>query len=110
MRDNNLSSYKDNLRHVLAVVGRESAPVPATAENISRDRLLRAQAGLCHLLTEVIPNTSPELLREEVYRWVEEIHNLTRFEECDAQRESRTYKVSVDAGRNSKYKEGQAKQ
>ncbi|RRW66986.1 transcriptional regulator [Pantoea dispersa] len=87
MRDNNLSSYKDNVRRVLAVVGRESAPFPATPENISRDRLLRAQAGLCHLLTEVIPNTSPELLREEVYCWVEEIHNLTRYEECDAQRE-----------------------
>ncbi|HCW97862.1 MAG TPA: transcriptional regulator [Pantoea sp.] len=87
MRDNNLSSYEDNVRRVLAVVGCESAPVNATPENISRDRLLRAQAGLCHLLTDIIPNTSSERLREEIYLWVSEIHSLTRAEECDAQRE-----------------------
>ena len=94
MRNDDLSSYKDNVRRVLAVVGSESAPVPATPENLSRSRLLRAQAGLCHLLTEVIPNTPPERLREAVYFWVDEIHNLTRFEEAAAAAESRAQGVS----------------
>ncbi|MEQ9834780.1 hypothetical protein [Pectobacterium versatile] len=80
----NLDVYYDDRRRVNALIGSNCAPVPATPENISRNRLLRAQVGLRHLLTEVIPQITDEQQRREVYLWVDGIYAITCFEEVDA--------------------------
>ncbi|AOR63225.1 hypothetical protein A7983_08140 [Pectobacterium wasabiae CFBP 3304] len=80
----NLDAYYDDQRRVNALIGSTCAPVPATPENISRNRLLRAQVGLRHLLTEVIPQITDEQQRREVYLWVDGIYAITCFEEVDA--------------------------
>ncbi|MBA0208192.1 hypothetical protein [Pectobacterium brasiliense] len=77
----NLDVYYDDQRRVNALIGSTCVPVPATPENISRSRLLRAQAGLRHLLTEVIPHITDEQQRREVYLWVDGIYAITCFEE-----------------------------
>ena len=81
----NLDAYYDDQRRVNALIGSTYAPVPAIPENISRSRLLRAQAGLRHLLTEVIPQITDEQQRREVYLWVDGIYDITRLEELDAE-------------------------
>ncbi|MBA0177008.1 hypothetical protein [Pectobacterium carotovorum] len=80
----NLDAYYDDQRRVNALIGSICAPAPATSENISRSRLLRAQVGLRHLLTEVIPQITDEQQRREVYLWVDGIYAITCFEEVDA--------------------------
>ncbi|MBA0216268.1 hypothetical protein H0248_02580 [Pectobacterium brasiliense] len=80
----NLDAYYDDQWRVNALIGSICAPVPATPENISRSRLLRAQAGLRHLLTEVIPHITDEQQRHEVYLWVDGIYAITCFEEIGA--------------------------
>lgn len=87
MHNETIKSHTEDFKRTQAIIGNESAPTPNTPENISRDRLLRAQAGLLHLLTEVIPQISDEKQRHEMYLLVDGIHNLTRFEECDAIKE-----------------------
>ncbi|MEZ3499815.1 MULTISPECIES: transcriptional regulator [unclassified Pantoea] len=87
MHNDTIKSHTEDFKRTQAIIGNESAPTPNTPENISRDRLLRAQAGLLHLLTVVIPQITDEEQRREVYLLVDGIHNLTRFEECDAARE-----------------------
>ncbi|WP_323636270.1 hypothetical protein [Pectobacterium polaris] len=80
----NLDAYYDDQRRVNALIGSICALVPATSENISRNRLLRAQVGLRHLLTEVISQITDEQQRREVYLWVDGIYTITCFEEVDA--------------------------
>ncbi|AYH04137.1 transcriptional regulator [Pectobacterium parmentieri] len=80
----NLDAYYEDQRRVNALIGSICAPVPATPENISRSRLLRAQVGLRHLLTEVILQITDEQQRHEVYLWVDGIYAITCFEELDA--------------------------
>ncbi|MDE8753861.1 hypothetical protein PZA22_04970 [Pectobacterium polaris] len=80
----NLDAYYDDQRRVNALIGSICAPVPATSENISRSRLLRAQVGLRHLLTEVIPQITDEQQRREVYLWIDGIYAITCFEEVGA--------------------------
>lgn len=87
MRNDTIKSHAADFKRMQAIIGNENTPTPNAPENISRDRLLRAQAGLLHLLTEVIPQISDEKQRHEMYLLVDGIHNLTRFEECDAARE-----------------------
>lgn len=87
MHNDTIKSHTEDFKRTQAIIGNESAPTPNTPENISRDRLLRAQAGLLHLLTVVIPQITDEEQRREVYLLVDGIHNPTRFEECDAARE-----------------------
>lgn len=82
----NLDAYYEDQQRVNALIGSTSAPVPTTPENISRNRLLRVQAGLRHLLTEVIPQITDEQHRHEVYLWVNGIYSITRFEEVDAEK------------------------
>ncbi|URG53038.1 transcriptional regulator [Pectobacterium quasiaquaticum] len=80
----NLDAYYDDQRRVNALIGSTCASVPVIPENISRSRLLRAQVGLRHLLTEVIPQITDEQQRHEVYLWVDGIYGITCFEEVDA--------------------------
>ncbi|UIL52546.1 transcriptional regulator [Pantoea agglomerans] len=87
MHNDNIKSHTEDFKRTQAIIGNEAAPTPNTPENISRDRLLRAQAGLLHLLTVVIPQVTDEKQRREMYLIVDGIHSLTRFEECDAARE-----------------------
>jgi len=87
MHNDTIKSHTEDFKRTQAIIGNESAPTPNTPENISRDLLLRAQAGLLHLLTVVIPQITDEQQRREMYLLVDGIHNLTRFEECDAVRE-----------------------
>ncbi|EGT4441111.1 MAG: transcriptional regulator [Pantoea sp.] len=87
MHNDTIQSHTVDFKRTQAIIGNESAPTPNTPENISRDRLLRAQAGLLHLLTVVIPQITDEEQRHEMYLLVDGIHNLARFEECDAARE-----------------------
>jgi len=84
MHNDNFKSHAADFARTQSLIGNEGAPNPNTPENISRDRLLRAQAGLLHLLTEVIPHISNEKERHEIYQLVDGIHDLTRFEQCDA--------------------------
>lgn len=83
-----LDAYYADHQRVQALIGSTCAPVPATPANISRNRLLRVQTGLRHLLTEVIPQITDEQERQEVYLWVDGILSITRFEEVDAERDS----------------------
>ena len=87
MHNDTIKSHTEDFKRTQAIIGNEAAPTPNTPENISRDRLLRAQAGLLYLLTVVIPQITDEEQRHEMYLLVDGIHNLTRFEECDAMRE-----------------------
>lgn len=82
-RVNNLDAYYEDQRRVNALIGTTDAPVPATPENISHNRLLRAQAGLRHLLLEVIPQITDEQQRREVHLWVDGIYGITCVEEVD---------------------------
>ncbi|KFB99150.1 hypothetical protein GTGU_04151 [Trabulsiella guamensis ATCC 49490] len=83
LKEINLDAYYEDQQRVNALIGSSCAPVPATPENISRNRLLRVQSGLRHLLTEVIPRITDEQQRHEVYLWVDGIYSITRFEEVD---------------------------
>lgn len=72
---------------IRAVIGNEEAPTPNTSENISRDRLLRVKAGLCHVLTEVIPTIPQCASRDELVAWIFEIHTIAAAEECQMKTE-----------------------
>lgn len=89
MHNNEFTEHAESFSRAQAIIGNEGAPVPGTPSNISRDRLLRAQAGLLHLLTDIIPQIADEAQRHKIYALVDGIHNLARFEQCDADRESR---------------------
>lgn len=84
LKETDLDAYYEDQQRINALIGSICAPVPATPENISRNRLLRVQSGLRHLLAEVIPLITDERLRHEVYLWVDGIYSITRFEEVDA--------------------------
>lgn len=71
-------------RRVSALLGNQDGLIPNTPENISRDRLLRVNKGLCHLLAEVIPQISDVQQRQEISLWVGGIYFITRCEEFDA--------------------------
>lgn len=88
MYNTDLKLHAENFSRTQAIIGNEHTPAHNTPENRSRERLLRAQAGLLHLLTEVIPQISDAKQRDEVYLLVEGVHDLTRFEQCDADKES----------------------
>lgn len=81
----NLDAYYEDQRRVNALIGSTCAPVPATPENISRNRLLRVQTGLRHLLTEVIPQITDEQQRREVHLWIDGIYTITCFEAVDVE-------------------------
>lgn len=87
MHNFNLESYEKDCHRVQAIIGNDNSPDLDTPENISRGRLLRVQAGLHHLLLEVIPKITDEKQRYEVFLLVDGIHDLTRFEQCDADSE-----------------------
>lgn len=80
----NLDAYYDDQRRVNALIGPTCAPLPTTLENVSRNRLLRANAGLRYLLIEVIPKITDEQQHREVSLWVNGIYDITRLEEADA--------------------------
>ena len=84
MREYSLDSYNDAMERINAIIGSINNP----AENLSRDRLLRVQKGLHHLLTEVIPAIEDEQLRVEISYWVNCLHDITRCEECDSKQEA----------------------
>ncbi|MEG5874293.1 hypothetical protein [Enterobacter ludwigii] len=42
---------------IRAALGCGEITEPHTPENVSRARLLRVRAGLCHVLTEIMPGT-----------------------------------------------------
>ncbi|HBV3455709.1 hypothetical protein FML41_20905 [Klebsiella michiganensis] len=84
----NLDAYYEDQQRVNALIGSTSAPVPTTPENISRNRLLRVQAGLRHILTDVIPFLADPAEREEMYLWVNGVFTITLAEECDAKNHS----------------------
>lgn len=95
MHNDNIDSYMADFNRVQAIIGNESSHNPSTPENLSRDRLLRAQVGLLHLLTEVTPQITDEKQRHEVYLFVCGIYDLTRQESADAvkQRQEREAKA-----------------
>lgn len=80
----NLNAYHEDQLRVNSLIGFICTPIPATPENISRNRLLRVQAGLRHLLIDVIPRITDEQHRHEVYLWVDGIYSITCVEEVDA--------------------------
>lgn len=69
---------------VNALIGNPDAPTPNTTENVSRDRLLRVQAGLRHVLVEVIPQIDDEQQREEISHWIDGIYTIICCEECES--------------------------
>lgn len=73
---------------IRAALGCDEAPKPDAAENVSRARLLRVRAGLCHVLTEIMPGITASAERDELYAWLFEIHSVTRAEECQARLEA----------------------
>ena len=87
MREHSLDRYNDAIERISCVIGNLDGPTLNTTENVSRDRLLRVQKGLLHLLTDVIPTIEDEQQRAEIYYWVEGIHTITQCEECDSKRE-----------------------
>ncbi|STY91652.1 transcriptional regulator [Leclercia adecarboxylata] len=81
---NDLIKAKADHDRINAVLGRNEAVKPDTELNVSRDRLLRAQAGLRHILTDVIPFLADPAEREEMYLWVNGVFTITLAEECGA--------------------------
>ncbi|HBC7420860.1 TPA: transcriptional regulator [Serratia marcescens] len=75
-------------KRIHAVIGRYEAPEPNTIENVSRDRLLRVRAGLCHVLTEIMPGIQASAGRDELAAWLFEIHSIAAAEECEARAEA----------------------
>ncbi|WP_407221024.1 ash family protein [Enterobacter sp. CPE_E1214] len=78
---------------LIAAVRRDMPTITAkihhiAAENVSRARLLRVRAGLCHVLTEIMPGITASAERDELYAWLFEIHSVTRAEECQARLEA----------------------
>ena len=78
----NLQAHHDASERISAVIGNHNAPTPNTAENLSRDRLMRISAGLRHLLDEVIPHITDAQQRQEVYLWVDGMYTITQCEAC----------------------------
>ena len=72
---------------IRAALGCDEITEPHTPENVSRSRLLRVRAGLCHVMTEIMMGipSSPE--RDELYAWLFEIHSIARVEESQARLE-----------------------
>lgn len=85
---NDLIKAKAEHDRINAVLGRNEAVKPDTELNVSRDRLLRAQAGLRHILTDVIPFLADPAEREEMYLWVNGVFTITLAEECGAKNHS----------------------
>ena len=86
-----MSQLPDQIEEATAVSNRIRAALgcgeitePHTPENVSRARLLRVRAGLCHVLTEIMPGITASAEREELYAWLFEIYSVTRIEECQA--------------------------
>ena len=73
---------------IRAALGCGEITEPHTPENVSRARLLRVRAGLCHVLTEIMPGITSSAERDELYAWLFEIHSVTRAEECQARLEA----------------------
>lgn len=81
---NNLSKAKVDHDRVNKIMGRDSAVVPNTTINRSRDRLIRAQTGLLYLLENVIPNLADPVEQEEIFLWVNGVFTITQIEECES--------------------------
>ncbi|TXG99319.1 MAG: transcriptional regulator [Nevskiaceae bacterium] len=81
---NDFIKAEADMERVNAMIGRHEAISPDTAENRSRDRLLRAKLGLSHLLTNVIPNLEKASEREEIFLWVRGVFTIIQVEECEA--------------------------
>ncbi|UAN20961.1 transcriptional regulator [Enterobacter sp. JBIWA003] len=73
---------------IRAALGCDEVPKPDAAENVSRARLLRAHAGLTHVLTEIMPGITESAVRDELCAWLFEIHSITGVEECQARAEA----------------------
>lgn len=86
---NDLAKAKANHERINTVIGRTEPVEPNTALNCSRDRLLRVQAGLRHLLTNIVPGIANPADREEVFLWVDGIFTITQAEECAANGEDK---------------------
>lgn len=84
-KNNSLDAYYEDQRRVNALIGPACVPLPTTLENVSRNRLLRVNAGLRYLLIEVIPKITDEQQHREVSLWVNGIYDITRLEEADAE-------------------------
>lgn len=83
-----MSQLPDQIEEATAVSNRIRAALgcgeitePHTPENVSR-------AGLCHVLTEIMPGITASAERDELYAWLFEIHSVTRAEECQARLEA----------------------
>ncbi|EMH4927463.1 transcriptional regulator [Serratia ureilytica] len=87
MHNFSLEAYENDQCRVNALIGSVCAPAPNPPENVSRDRLLRVQKGLRHLLLQVIPQVTDEQQRQEIYLWVDGIFTITQCEECDESNE-----------------------
>ncbi|EKY0662446.1 TPA: hypothetical protein ACT2TS_002463 [Citrobacter braakii] len=72
---------------IRAALGCDEITEPHTPENVSRARLLRVRAGLCHVLTEIMPGITASAERDELYAWLFEIHSIARVEESQAKAE-----------------------
>lgn len=70
--------------HVQQLIGRVEPVSPDTPHNRTRDRLLRAGAGLRHVITELLPAlpNSPE--RDELALWLDGIYTLAQIEELES--------------------------
>ncbi|WP_371337482.1 transcriptional regulator [Klebsiella quasipneumoniae] len=73
---------------IRAALGCDEVPKPYTTENVSRARLLRVSAGLCHVLIEIVPGIAPSKERDELYAWLFEIHSIIGAEECSQRAEA----------------------
>jgi len=69
---------------VQAVIGQTPAILPHTQGNISRERLMRAKAGILHLLTNVLPTIEDRNGAQELHRWLDGIYTVLQLEEVDA--------------------------
>lgn len=85
MHNPDLMNYYQNQSRIDALIGNPSAPALNTSENVSRDRLLRVQKGLGHLLFEVISQIQDEQQRLEIYQWVDALYTITCCEAIDAE-------------------------
>ena len=72
-----MSQLPDQIEEATAVSNRIRAALgcgeitePHTPENVSRARLLRVRAGLCHVLTEIMPGITASAERDELYAWL----------------------------------------
>ncbi|MDM3376718.1 hypothetical protein OGV37_17795 [Citrobacter sp. Cb010] len=72
---------------IRVALGCDEITEPHTPENVSRARLLRVRAGLCHVLTEIMPGITASAERDELYAWLFEIHSIARVEESQARLE-----------------------